>query len=221
MAERNDNRERQDPVIPGPLVEGIKKEAGDEAKSIRDEAMKSVSERKKAVQIQIEKITKEAEKKAKEQYESIMNLVEKTASAEKRRQSLQARNEIIEMIQLRAKERLKAMMNQTDEYRNVLESWIVEAAVGLDMKEASVNASAQEREIIDRPLLRRCEQQYQELAGKEIRLKKQVGDPLSAQGIILTSSDEKTAYNNQVHTRLLRYQSEILKIISEAVFEND
>ncbi len=55
---------------------------------------------------------------------------------------------------------------------------------------------------------------YHDLTGGKISIKKSDENPLFAQGIVLTSINHKTAFNNQVPTRLLRYQSEMRKLFT-------
>jgi vacuolar-type H+-ATPase subunit E/Vma4 len=42
--------------------------------------------------------------------------------------------------------------------------------------------------------------------------------PLKSQGVVLTAADGRTAFNNQVKTRMLRKQREIRMLIYNALF---
>jgi len=66
--------------------------------------------------------------------------------------------------------------------------------------------------------LKETEKKYNALTGGNIRLKKTDKNPLFAQGIVLSSTDNRTAFNNQVPTRLMRYQTQIRKIIYKEYF---
>ena len=78
---------------------------------------------------------------------------------------------------------------------------------------AEVNASKPELPLIDSKLLREAESKVKELCGRTVTLSKSAGDPLSAQGVVVTSRDGRRAFNNQVRTRLLRSQTEISRLI--------
>ena len=139
---------------------------------------------------------------------------------ETRRLHLKVQDQIINQILKLIKERLKKMTGNP-EYTAVLQDWIVEAAIGLNLDRASVNASEIERDKIDGQTLKRAEKELKDLTGREIRLEIASEPPLPGQGIVLTSPDKRIAYNNQVATRLFRYQSEIRKMISRELFNEN
>jgi vacuolar-type H+-ATPase subunit E/Vma4 len=114
----------------------------------------------------------------------------------------------------RVEERMKTRIAAPD-YRAVLRCWIVEAARGLDVDAAEVNAGAAERELIDEALLREA----MDLLGNKVALTESKADPLGGQGVVLTSVDGRMAFNNQVRTRIQRRQREIQGLIHEALFE--
>ena len=126
------------------------------------------------------------------------------------------RDRIVSEAQAAVRARLAAMVG-TGEYRRMLAGWIAEAAIGLGEAEAEVNASAAERAVIDAALLAEAERDALESAGRKVRLTLSGGPPLLGQGVVLTSTNGRVAYNNQVATRLLREQSRIRSLIQEAL----
>jgi len=46
-------------------------------------------------------------------------------------------------------------------------------------------------------------------------------EPLKSQGVVLTAADGRTAFNNQVKTRILRHKREIQTLIYNALFTDD
>ncbi|MDT8303525.1 MAG: hypothetical protein RQ760_18745, partial [Sedimentisphaerales bacterium] len=56
---------------------------------------------------------------------------------------------------------------------------------------------------------------------KQAQLKLSDAEPLKYQGVVLTAADGRTAFNNQVKTRMLRKQHEIQILIYNAVFTDD
>ena len=114
----------------------------------------------------------------------------------------------------RVEERMKTRISDPA-YRAVLIEWMVEAARGLNMDAAEVNAAEAERELIDDALLREA---MARLDGK-VELSLSGADPLEQQGVVLTSTNGRLAFNNQVRTRIQRHQREIQTLIHEALFK--
>jgi vacuolar-type H+-ATPase subunit E/Vma4 len=96
---------------------------------------------------------------------------------------------------------------------------IVEAAVGLGANSALVNATVEERALIDESLLEEAKKRVKELTGRDVELRLSTEQPLSRQGVVLTAIDGKTAYNNQVEMRFLRFYPRIRKHIYKKLFE--
>jgi len=202
------------------LLTGITTHAKTEAEKILLASKKYIDERKETIAIQISNIRKKAEEKAKVQIESIEKNIKATISIEKKRIELQIRNKIFVSVQNRIQEILNKMIG-SDGYRKILSDWIVEAVIGLNVKEAFVNTSREELHLIDTDMLNRVEEEVLALTGKKIKLSKSADDPLLVQGIVLYSENGKTAFNNQVPIRIQRYKSEIRKLIYKKLFKQE
>lgn len=94
----------------------------------------------------------------------------------------------------------------------MLSLWIAEAAIGLGKKEAKVAYSS--LYPVGEEELKRAQELVKEATGSDVTL---TLDSLHIDGIgvVLTSLDGKVSYNNQLDTRLRRYQRDIRKIIQE------
>jgi len=92
---------------------------------------------------------------------------------------------------------------------------VVEAAIGLGADEAEVNASPDELRLIDAAFLKEARDKVKELVLRKVTVTRSASTPLLLQGIVMSSADGRTAYNNQIRTRLLRNQSAIRKLIYE------
>lgn len=194
------------------LIAGIQADARKEAEQIIAKAQSSMLERKKSIDIQISRIQKEAETKAKEQVEIIRKNAKSAIAVEKKRLSLRIMDSIVNAAIDKAKDKLHALID-TPAYSEILVNWIVEAAIGLNVDEAAVNASIKEMKYITEDLLKKAVDILFSLTGKKVVILKSADNPLLAQGIILTSKNGRTAFNNQILTRILRYQSEVRKMI--------
>ena len=106
-------------------------------------------------------------------------------------------------------------------YRDVLVNWIAEAAIGLDVESAEINASPKELLLIGEELLSKAKDKIGKQTSKQITLALSNASPLESQGVVLTSSDGRIAFNNQVETRLLRKQREIRTMIYNELFTED
>ncbi len=72
---------------------------------------------------------------------------------------------------------------------------------------------------IDELLLLEAARRVKEVSGVDVVLRRSAAQPLQGQGVVLTAGNGRTAFNNQVATRVERYQSEIRKLIYEALKE--
>lgn len=199
------------------LLAGIAREAELKAAQIAEEAAAYARARAEAAEAQAREVVKKAEDTAEAQARAILRNAESRASVETRKAFLRGRDDLIRET-LEAARRLVAEAVRAPGYEGVLRGWIVEAAVGLSEPEARVNASREELPGISEDLLREAEREVREMTGKPVRLSKVEGDPLPAQGVVLTAEGGRLAYNNQVPVRFLRAQSEIRKQIHAVLF---
>jgi vacuolar-type H+-ATPase subunit E/Vma4 len=137
---------------------------------------------------------------------------------ETRRMGLKVREQVSRRTIEDASRKLAGMVGQPG-YRSVLQGWVVEAVLGLNVPEAEVLASGPEMKQIDDTLLREAEREVEALSGAPVRLRRSSAQPLAGQGVVVTSLDGRTAFNNQVVTRMERYQSDIRKLIYKALKE--
>ena len=106
-------------------------------------------------------------------------------------------------------------------YRSVLINWITEAFIGLDMESAEVNASEKERALINDQLLLEVRERIHMRTDRQAELKLSDLEPLKSHGVVLTAADGRTAFNNQVKTRMLRNQREIRTLIYNTLFTDN
>jgi vacuolar-type H+-ATPase subunit E/Vma4 len=201
------------------LVEGIASDARAEAAKIIAAAEQEAEGRRKAAASQAASILEEARRRAQETVHGIKRQGEQTAAVETRRMGLRVREEISQRVATGAGRKLAGMIG-SPAYRDVLKGWIVEATLGLNAPEAEVLASGPEMAEVDDALLAAAAAEVKRLSGVTVRLSRSAGHPLVGQGVVITAGDGRTAFNNQVATRMERYQSEIRKLIYEALKES-
>ena len=199
------------------LISGIETDArADEGKIIKDAEVQA-AEKKKYAEKKIESLLDEARARAQEQAEAARRQIISRADREVKRRSMRLRDVVIQDIMDRVEKRLLPMSGDAN-YRSILVGWLTEAAIGLDAESALVGASAEELKLIDDELLSEVKERVRSRTGKQAALTISDSPPLQSQGVILTAADGRTAFNNQVKTRMLRSKREIQMLIHNTLF---
>lgn len=202
------------------LISGIETDARAEQEKIIKEAQTQVAEKRKYSSKKIESLLDEARTKAQEQAEAAKNKIISTAEREVKRRSMHTRNTVMQDILDRVENKLGSMTGD-ENYRSTLIGWLTEAAIGLDTESAHVNASPEELKLIDGKMLSEVTERVRKQTGGQVELTISDAEPLQSQGVILTAADGRTAFNNQVKTRMLRNRREIQTLIYNTLFTDD
>ena len=202
------------------LISGIETDARAEEEKIIQEAGILAAEKRKYSEKKVESLLNDARKKAEEQAETAKEKIISAAEREVTRRSMRVRDAVMQDIMDRAEKKLSSMTGD-ENYRSVLVNWITEAAVGLGAESARINASEEERALINDQLLSEIARKIQKQTGRQTSLTLSDAKPLQSQGIVLTAADGRTAFNNQVRTRMLRKQREIRMLIYNTLFTDN
>jgi len=202
------------------LISGIETDARDEEKEIIADAEKKAEEKRKYAEKKIEALLSDARRDAEEQAETVKKRIISGAEFEIKRRSLRLRGVLMREITDRVEKKFALMIGDS-KYKSVLADWITEAAVGLDAESAQINVSEKERGLVDAELLAEVGKRIYEHAGKQMVLSLSDAEPLKSQGVVLTAADGRTAFNNQVTTRMLRSQREIRTLTYNALFADE
>ncbi|MHC4726832.1 MAG: V-type ATP synthase subunit E [Planctomycetota bacterium] len=202
------------------LISGIESDARIEEQDIIKEAEKRAAEKRKYSEKKIEALLNDARSEAKKQSEAVMRKMLSAVDLELKRHSMSDRSALIQDIMDRVESKLASMTGDAN-YRSILINWIAEAFVGLGVEAAEINASQKERALIDDRLLSEVKKKIHMQTNKQAQLKLSDAKPLKSQGVVLTAADGRTAFNNQVRTRMLRNQSEIRTLIYNAVLADN
>ncbi|MHC4580643.1 MAG: V-type ATP synthase subunit E family protein, partial [Planctomycetota bacterium] len=151
------------------LIAGIEKDARAEQQKIIDEAQAQAAEKRKYSEKKIETLLDEARAKAQEQAEAAKKKIVSAAEREVKRRSMGIRDIVMQEIMDRVEKKLGSMTGDED-YRHALIGWLTEAAIGLDAKSARVNASAQERRIIDERMLSEVSRRVRKQTARQVEL---------------------------------------------------
>ncbi len=200
------------------LISSIETDAQAEVDKIVQEARDRAQEKMDYTQKKVESILQDARGKVAEQADAIKRKIISSVDLEIKRRSLQVQNVIVADIQDRVILAMGAKIKTAKQYTKMLEAWVVEAAAGLGAESVRVNASARERKLLTQAMLDKAAAQVKKQTGETMTLTLSKAEPLEEQGVILTSEDGRTAFNNQVKTRLLRNQRQIKRLIHNTLF---
>jgi vacuolar-type H+-ATPase subunit E/Vma4 len=202
------------------LISGIESDARVEEEQIIKEAEKQAAEKRKYSEKKIEALLNDARSEAQKQSEAVMNKMLSAVELELRRHSMGVRSELIQDIMNRVEDKFASMIDD-ESYRSVLINWIIEAFIGLGVEAAEINASQRERILIDDRLLSEAKERIHMQTDKQAQLILSDAEPLKSQGVVLTAANGRTAFNNQVKTRMLRNRQEIQTLIYNAVLADN
>ena len=194
-----------------PLINGILEDASQKAKDI---VRKAEEECKKIIDEANEKAVKEAELEKRSYSVRLERIEQREESARKnidRLSELKSLDSAYNLVMKEAEKRLADIVSSAD-FSRILISWIAEAAIGLDRKEAKVSFS--EKAPVDEGILRKAEKLVKKETGADVSLSLD-SSRVSSPGVILTSIDGKVSYNNQLDVRMRRYSRDIRRIIQE------
>ena len=196
------------------LLNGIVQEAQAEAERILLQAEEQVKQRKASLTDQLKRQEDESERKIAQHRELQERRTLSLINTEERRILLRARESLTRRVIREARKQLEAAI-EGPEYREILVRWIAEGALGVNREEAVVRCSF--REKLDESILRDAEALVEKHTGRKVALSLSDEAPLSEQGVEISSPDQRVSFNNQVSTRLRRYDQDVKRIISEAM----
>ena len=202
------------------LISGIESDARIEEEAIIKDAEKQAAEKRKYSEKKIEALLNDARSEAQRQAEAVKRKILSGVKLELKRNSMSVRSVLMQDIMDRVENKLASMAGD-ENYRSVLINWIAEAFIGLGAEAAQINASQKEWALIDDRLISEAKEIIHIQTNKQAQLKLSDAEPLKYQGVVLTADDGRTAFNNQVKTRMLRNQREIRTLIYNAVLADD
>jgi V/A-type H+-transporting ATPase subunit E len=202
------------------LISGIESDARIEEQEIIKEAEKLAAEKRKYTEKKIEALLNDARSEAQKQADAVKSKMLSSVELELKRHSMSVRSDLIRDVMNRVEKKLNSMVDDKN-YRSILINLIIEAFVGLGVEAAEINATQKERSLIDDRLLSEVKEKIRMQTKRQAQLELSDAEPLKSQGVVLTAADGRTAFNNQVRTRLMRKQREIQTLIYNAVLADE
>lgn len=192
------------------LIKGIIEQSILDSKEILKNAEKVIAEKKDTFETASKQIRKETDIKISKKLEELEKRAESAVESEKRRQLLRKREQINSEVIKVFREKIKDYI-QSDEYSSFIIKLIAEGVIAVNDDNATVSASFME--TISDNILRSAEKLVKEQTGKTVTIKLSENQSLTNQGIIVESSSGRIAYNNQIDSRLRRFEEDIKMII--------
>lgn len=199
------------------IISGIEADGRAEEQQIIREAENQAAEKRTYTEKKIESVLDDARKEAQKQAEAVKKKMTSGLRLELRRRSMSIRGAVMRQVLDEVEKKLGSMTANAG-YRSILIDWITEAAIGLDAESARINASQKELAFIDEKMICEVAAKIRTKTGRQITLQLSKEPPLKSQGVVLTAADGRTAFNNQVGTRMLRKEREIRMIIYDTLF---
>ena len=194
-----------------PLIQGILSEARAKAE---ETVNKAESEAEAIIREGHERAEREAEMEKRSYSVRLEQIQAREESARRgidRLSELKSLDSVYRDVMAEVDRRLQAEI-ESPAFSSVLVSWIAEAAIGLDRKEAKVSFS--EKTPVSEEMLRKAEALVKKETGASVVLTLDT-ERLSGAGVVLSSMDGKVSYNNQLDVRMRRYSRDIRRIVQE------
>ena len=199
------------------IISSIETDARAEEQQIIKEAEDRAAEKRKYNEKKIESVLNDAHDEARQKAEAVHKKMISGVRLELKRRSMSIRDGVMRDIMDKVEKKLNSMCCDAS-YRSILVNWITEAAIGLDAESARINASEKELVLINDQLISEAVERIRTRTGRQITLQLSDELPLKSQGVVLTSTDGRTAFNNQVKTRILRKERKIRMVIYNTLF---
>jgi len=199
------------------LVEGILREARDEARRGLDEARIKADARVAAAETQALRIAEEAEAAAARQVSAIGREAEAKLAAELARAELASREAAWKSVVFKALEICREDARKPA-FRGALARLAAEAAIGLGGGEAIMRAGGAPGLAADDALLREAERLAQVACGIGTVLSP--GEPLPEgnPGALLESADGRISFDNRLEARFARLEGELRSRVLRGLF---
>ena len=201
------------------LIHGIEEQTQAEIDTLTAQLEKIERDRSSVADREIEDARRDIERRAEAQRKRIDKAARAVLATERHKIELETSNRFFEQVLEESTRRLRELSGD-ERYGEILKAWIVEAAVGLAADEAVVTVSPEERKLCEK-ILKDAERETSRAIGHEVRLTLGPNDSRGNQGVVLTSVSGRTAFNNQVHTRMLRKETELRRIVYDELSRAD
>lgn len=200
------------------IIDGILADAREEAEKIRADAKSRVEDRRMLLSGRVQRVKDDAVSEAKKRIKEINRRTDAEISRAQRRNELARRRDVLAAVQRRARDRIVEMSREgSDAYRKAMIGWIVEGALGLEGREFTVSVASGETGLLDE-LLEEAQGTARDVGGREVTLAAAAEPHGGSSGVVVSSPDGRTLYDNRVDSRIRRHETEIRRLVYEILF---
>lgn len=197
----------------GELIERILDDARGEAQQVRDDAKRSVDERRRALERRLAQIESEADERIASEEARLKRQADSAIALAEGRARLETEDRVYRTAYAAARERLRALDADAG-YDGIIRAWIVEAAMGLGADRATVAAPPDDRRVAAR-VLEEAGRVVRERTGREVSLELDPEADPGGQGVVLRDASGRRAFSNLVDDRMRRFRGEAQRIVYE------
>ncbi len=200
------------------LLQGLERDTEEKVKGILESAEKKASDKRADADRRYNQIIEKSKNKAELLSRDISNKAESNLRIEIKRKRLRFRDTLLKHVISMVEDRF--LNTDPKKMYEILLNWTVEAGSALGSREASLSVYNRHRELIDSNFLSKAEKGLR--ASSELSVSLTLSnETLSEPGIILTSSDRRTAFNNTLSTRIKRMDKDIRNTVYTNLIDND
>ncbi|HKL57537.1 MAG TPA: ATPase [Sphaerochaeta sp.] len=189
------------------LLEGIIRQAEENAKKTEEDARLQAKKILLDAHVRSEEELSVEQKAFQQKLKQIELRLQANMASVKRKASLRQIDESYLSVMRRIREKMDCKA-----IGPYLSSWVAEAALGLDLKEAKVSSS--NACPVTEKHLKEAAELVKRHTGSEVILSLDPR-PIRSLGVVLSSLDDKVSFNNQVEIRLRRFDRVIRTMIQE------
>lgn len=197
------------------FLDQIEAEASQQASLLLNEANEAVAVKKRNADLEVAKWEKIYQKKKEDEILRMEDNSRNNIEMEKRKLNLSIREQVISESIHQALEKAKEIA-ASESYQSVIRSLIIEAVFGIGKTDLDLTVSTWEKRWVTDAFLQEIESFLSSQIGKRISIRL-LPSALQKQGIILADREGRIVYDNCFETRLIRYQSQIRKILCEEI----
>ncbi len=187
------------------IIERIEKDVEDKIESIKQEKRKKAEKIRKEIEQEKERRCDELKKEKEREINTMKNRIISQAELESRKKRLTVREEMIERVFDKAKERLREM--DPSDYKDYLQSSL-EKITKLLEGDITIHCNSDERDMIDQ-VIGDIEHSFGSV---------EITDDLDTIGGIKANSDKGTSIDMTFEANLERKKKELRKEVSEILF---
>lgn len=192
-----------------PLYDGILASAKAEALDIVEKGKVEAAKIKENYEEKIRKAEKNEQALLEKRLKEIELAYQKAKNNMEKSQEDALVKEIRKHAQRAFYEEMATLVN-TEEYKKAQVEWIAEGAIALDSDEVIITTSKNE-EITDE-MIKEAVNLVEKFVSRKVNIKK-ASNFLSSQGLVISSTDGKIAYNNSVNVRFMRKRTEFERVL--------